>query len=82
MSEIPFSHFAPSISGLSRFKSKPAAARTVHHGHESQCTVHSSALIDDARSLQQGSGKAIAAHVFVGMTEPTSQALRRAPCCT
>jgi hypothetical protein len=32
--------------------------------------VHSSALIDSVRSLQQGSGEAIAAQFSIGMTEP------------
>jgi len=41
-----------------------------HHRRESRCAVHSSALIDGARSLQQGSGEAVAAHFSIGMTEP------------
>jgi hypothetical protein len=37
---------------------------------ESWRAVHSSALIDGVKSLQQGSGEAIAAHFSIGMTEP------------
>jgi len=44
--------------------------------------VHSCALIDGTKSLQQGSADAVAAHLSIGVTEPHHRQSRvvQAPC--